>query len=80
MDQEKLQIITSKPQADKAINSLKGILLGISFDKIITPEEVQELKEWSKKHYNLINRNPFREFMLIINSISIVNRQQKVDI
>lgn len=70
MDQETLQRITSRAQADKAINSLKGILLGIGFDKVISPEEVNELKDWSKKHYQLINRNPFREFMLIINSIS----------
>lgn len=70
MDQKTLQIITSKSQADKAINSLKGILLGINLDKVVNTDEIQELKNWVKKHHELVLRNPFREFMLIIDSIS----------
>lgn len=31
-----LKIYTAKAQADKAINSLKSILLGIGLDKVIT--------------------------------------------
>ena len=70
MDQKTLQIITSKSQADKAINSLKGILLGINLDKVVNNDEIQELKNWVKKHHELVLRNPFREFMLIIDSIA----------
>ena len=70
MDQKTLQIITSKSQADKAINSLKGILLGINLDKVVNTDEIQELKNWVKKHHELVLRNPFREFMLIIDSIA----------
>lgn len=70
MDQKTLQIITSKSQADKAINSLKGILLGINLDKVVNTDEIHELKNWVKKHHDLVLRNPFREFMLIIDSIS----------
>lgn len=70
MDQKTLQIITSKSQADKAINSLKGILLGINLDKVVNSDEIYELKNWVKKHHELVLRNPFREFMLIIDSIS----------
>lgn len=70
MDQKTLQIITSKSQADKAINSLKGILLGINLDKVVNTDEIHELKNWVKKHHELILRNPFREFMLIIDSIA----------
>lgn len=70
MDQKTLQIITSKSQADKAINSLKGILLGINLDKVVNSDEIHELKNWVKKHHDLVLRNPFREFMLIIDSIS----------
>lgn len=61
-----LQILTSKARADKAINSLKGLLLGILSDDIIDVKEMDELRLWAKEHYNLINRNPFREFMLLI--------------
>lgn len=66
MDQVTLNIITSKSQADKAINSLKGILLGINMDGVIDSNEILELKGWVKKHKDLINRNPFKEFMFII--------------
>lgn len=61
-----LQILTSKARADKAINSLKGLLLGILSDDIIDVKEMDELRLWAKEHYDLINRNPFREFMLLI--------------
>lgn len=66
-----LQIVTTKARADKAINSLKGILLGIISDDIISVEEMKELRLWAKDHYDLVERNPFREFMLLIeNTVS----------
>ncbi|MET3731623.1 BRCT domain-containing protein [Moheibacter stercoris] len=66
-----LKVLTTKSRADKAINSLKGILLGMSADNIVNEEEINELKLWAKEHHELVNRNPFREFMLLIeNAIS----------
>ncbi len=61
-----LQIVTTKARADKAINSLKGLLLGIISDDIIDEKEMEELRLWALEHYDLVNRNPFREFMLLI--------------
>lgn len=66
LNQLELGVITSKARADKAINSLKGILLGINLDKEVNKQEVNELKEWAENHRALINRNPFKEFMTII--------------
>lgn len=66
INKKELEIITSKARADKAINSLKGILLGINLDKQVNEKEIKELKEWAKNHRSLINRNPFKEFMTII--------------
>jgi hypothetical protein len=63
---KELEIITSKARADKAINSLKGILLGISLDKQVNEHEINELKKWAENYRSLINRNPFKEFMTII--------------
>jgi NAD-dependent DNA ligase len=57
---------TSRSEADKAINSLKGILMGMNFDLIINDLEIQELDNWCTKHSNLVNRNPFKEFMSLI--------------
>lgn len=61
-----LQIVTTKARADKAINSLKGLLLGIISDDIIDAREMEELRLWAQEHYDLVNRNPFREFMILI--------------
>lgn len=66
LNQKELEVFTSKARADKAINSLKGILLGINLDKEVNKQEVNELKQWAENHRALINRNPFKEFMTII--------------
>ncbi|MCL9806933.1 BRCT domain-containing protein [Flavobacterium amniphilum] len=66
IDQELLKIYTSKSQADKAISSLKGVLLGINLDNEVNEREINELKQWVVAHKDLIKRNPFNEFMTII--------------
>lgn len=66
IDPQSLKIYTAKAQADKAINSLKGILLGIGLDKVINEKEINELKMWVIAHNELIHRNPFTEFMTLI--------------
>jgi len=66
LSQQELLIVTSKSRADKAINTFKGILLGINANKEVNQIEITELKKWAENHRDLINRNPFREFMVII--------------
>lgn len=66
LNQKELMVVTTKARADKAINSLKGILLGIKSDEEVNKIEVNELKKWSDNHRELINRNPFKEFMTLI--------------
>jgi NAD-dependent DNA ligase len=66
LNQKELEVFTSKARADKAINSLKGILLGINLDEQVNKKEIDELKKWAENHRGLINRNPFKEFMTII--------------
>jgi NAD-dependent DNA ligase len=65
-DDVSYRVFTGKQEADKAIHSLKGILLGINLDNEVNIQEVTELKQWATSHKTLINRNPFKEF---INSI-----------
>lgn len=67
MDQQTLKVYTAKAQADKAINALKGLLLGINLDGTVNAQEINELKKWVETHNDLINKNPFNEFMTIIN-------------
>ncbi len=54
---------TSRSEADKALNSLRGLLIGIAMDGVVDDSELKELDQWCNKHSDLINRNPFREFM-----------------
>ncbi|WP_430412153.1 BRCT domain-containing protein [Kordia sp.] len=64
--QKELDVITSKARADKAINTLKGILIGINSDGEVNENEINELQNWATTHKDLIDRNPFKEFMTII--------------
>lgn len=68
-----LNIYTSKSRADKAISSLKGLLLGINLDGDVNEAEINELKLWANDHKELINRNPFKEFMDVIDN-TITNK------
>jgi NAD-dependent DNA ligase len=71
LNEYQLKILTAKAQADKAISSLKGILMGINLDGNVDEQEIKELYQWVVAHNELINRNPFNEFMTIIeNTIS----------
>ncbi|MDC9721463.1 MAG: BRCT domain-containing protein [Urechidicola sp.] len=66
LSEKELNIVTSRARADKAISSLKGILIGINSDQEVNQEEINELQKWASSHKELINRNPFKEFMTII--------------
>lgn len=68
-DEQQHRVFTSKQEADKAIHSLKGILLGINLDKDVNEKEINELNKWVIEHNSLIRRNPFKEFMELIESI-----------
>jgi len=65
-DHYMMDVYTSKARADKAISSLKGVLLGINLDNEVNEKEINELKQWVVAHNDLIERNPFNEFMTII--------------
>lgn len=73
LEEQTLKVYTAKAQADKAISSLKGILLGINLDGEVNEMEIKELHKWVVAHNDLINRNPFNEFMNIIEQ-SVSNR------
>jgi NAD-dependent DNA ligase len=69
-DDVSYRVFTGKQEADRAIHSLKGILLGINLDNEVNANEVNELKQWSTDHKNLINRNPFKEFISSIENLT----------
>ncbi len=57
------KVFTGKQITDKAIHTLKGLLIGIKMDGSINTREVNELNLWADKHIELISKNPFREFI-----------------
>lgn len=70
---------TAKSEADKAINSLKGILLGINLDNEVNDLELKELDNWCRNHSVIIRKNPFKEFMMVIQE-AIAEPVSRVDL
>lgn len=60
---------TTKSEADKALNSLRGILTGINLDGQVNDAELLELGNWCSKHQELVDRNPFKDFMSVISEV-----------
>lgn len=59
---------TTPAELHKAINTLKGIVAGITTDKKISDDEVNELSHWCLCHAHLIDRHPFNELIPLIES------------
>jgi hypothetical protein len=54
---------TQKSRADKAINTLKGLVQGIIADGVVTEGELEELRLWADKHAVITQKKPYNEFM-----------------
>jgi NAD-dependent DNA ligase len=70
MDEQQYRVFTAKQEADKAMHSLKGILLGINMDMEINDREILELNKWVSEHKQLVRRYPFKEFLDMIENIT----------
>lgn len=57
---------TYKSEFDKAIHTLKGIIMGIALDKEINKFEIEELINWCNLHNRFIQINPFKELIPLI--------------
>jgi len=70
-DSKSYQKFTSKAEAHKAFNLLKGIVEGIYIDKKINEAEIQELDNWCIEYEHLSHLNPFDD--LVVNIQMIIN-------
>lgn len=59
---------TSKSELDTILNTLIGILEGITLDKKITPKELDELRHWCNFYRKYESRHPFNQLLPIIDS------------
>ena len=73
---------TTPAELHKAVNTLKGMVAGITSDKI-TQDEVQELAHWCELHGNLRNRHPFSELLPVVEAAiadSVIDAEEQADI
>lgn len=54
---------TKPAELHKAVNTLRGIVAGISCNNGVSPEEIRELVHWCSLHEHLRNRHPFSELL-----------------
>ncbi len=59
---------TGRAELDKVLNSLTGILEGITVDKMINPGELAELKHWCNLYRAYADKHPFNELLPILDS------------
>jgi len=59
---------TYKSEYDKAVNTLQGIINGISIDNKITQTEIDEINNWCSLYKKLVSKKPFDELIRVINS------------
>lgn len=57
---------TSRARLEKSVNSLLGLIEGISIDSSITQSEVSFLKLWLADHANLQHRHPYNELIPVV--------------
>lgn len=65
-DNFSFSIYSKKNQVEKAINTLEGIILGISMDSEVSTEEKKELQTWALNNYNFISEPPLQEIIPLI--------------
>jgi hypothetical protein len=80
---EEYRQFTTPAELHKAINTLRGIVAGITTDMHASQSEVEELINWCTLHSHLRNKNPFNELLPVIESVyadGIVTDEEAADI
>lgn len=63
---EEYRAFTRPAELHKAINTLRGIIAGISSDADVSGSELTELTHWCELHAHLRDRHPFSELLPVI--------------
>lgn len=82
-DFEQYQFFTKPAELHKAINTLRGIVAGITTDRSANPDEINELIYWCQNHSYLSSKHPFSELIPIIERVcadGIVTEDEAQDI
>lgn len=65
-DEETYRHFTKPAELHKAINTLRGIIIGISTDANVSTKEIDELIHWCQLHEHLKDRHPFSEILPVV--------------
>jgi hypothetical protein len=57
---------TKPAELHKAVNTLKGIIAGITTDNVASEKEMMELLHWCTLHAHLRDRHPFNELLPLV--------------
>ena len=68
-----------KSDLDKSLNSLEGLLTGISLDRNVSPQEATALSDWFNDHLELETRHPYSEVMELIRDAFDNNKLPDID-
>lgn len=82
-EQNSFVFYTIPAQLNKAVNTLRGIVAGISSDGKISDSEISELVNWCQIHASFRSRHPFSEIIPTIEaavSDGVINEDEKNDI
>ncbi len=82
-DLEEYRGFCAPSELHKAINTLRGMIAGISCDSSVSDAELQELSNWIMLHENLRDRHPFTELIPAVEKVVMndtVTEESKSDI
>lgn len=80
---EEYRTFTGPAELHKAVNTLRGLVAGMTTDRMATTEEVDELANWCVAHSHLVHKHPFRELIPLIERVyedGIVTSEEASDI
>lgn len=68
-DHSSYRHFTTRQRVDKAVQTLQGLIRGITIDGELNAEEVAELLNWTREYADLIGRAPFNELKAKLDEI-----------
>lgn len=80
---EEYRRFTAPAEVHKAVNTLRGLVAGITTDNKASLEEIDELSNWCVAHKGLIHKHPFSELIPLIEAVytdGIVTQEEANDI
>lgn len=82
-ERNEYQQFTKPAELHKAINTLRGIVAGISTDSSVTGNEINELVHWCTLHNHLRDRHPFSEILPVVEAAcadGVITEEESQDI